>query len=514
MKENDLSPNTYFLITFPVVLLIASCSILFPQEVAQVFKVTANYVYTLFDWMVLWLPLVILLACVSIAFSSQGQKRLGGKDAKPEFSTFSWLNMLFTAGIGVGIIFYGPLEALWHFLYSNYSMMPQMSVSQKASFAMSTSFWLWGVPAWSIYTISAVVIAYFHYFKGGQLSTGSPIRIAFKKHRWSETAARTAMALTIITVSVSLAASLAMAAGQINGGLKFILNQPSMDIAPWILLGLFVLYSICALTPIKKGMKILSDLTIICSIALLLFVFLVGPTRYFLMTVIESFGHTLRGTFIQSFNLFIFDDSRYWINWFAMSYFIWWIGWTPFMGVFIAKISRGRTLKEMILCSILVPSGFIFLWFSVFSGYALLDTVRGKGVIAQAAETSYQDTIYVLLEQFPFSSVTKIILAMLFVAFVVTTIVSGCITLGILTSRNSESPSKVKICIWGSFMSAIALPFVLSGKIEGIKAVGSLIGFPYMFCFFLTLAALWKTIRKDKRQQATIDQAAYVEGEA
>jgi choline-glycine betaine transporter len=500
-KDRDLSPDTYFLITCPVVLFIACMAVIYPDHTANAFTTAAHYIYTLFDWMVLWLPLAILATCLSIAFSKTGKKRLGGKDAKPEYSTFSWLSMLFTAGIGVGIIFYGPLEGLWHFLYSNYSQLPYITASEKASMAMSTSFWLWGVPAWSIYTISAVVIAYFFYFKDGRLNTGSPIRIAFKKHRWCESVARLTMALTIITVSVSLAASLAMAAGQINGGMQSLLADPTLNIAPWILLGLFILYSICSLTPINQGMKKLSDITILTSIVLLLFIFITGPTRYFLMTLVESIGHTVKGTLVQSFNLFIFDESRYWINWFAMSYFIWWVGWTPFMGVFIAKISEGRTLKEMILSSIFVPAGFIFIWFSVFSGFALLDTVKGSGAVAKAAEANYQQTIYALLDLFPFSGITKILLAILFIAFVVTTIVSGCITLGILTSKDGVNPAKPKIFIWGVFMSAIALPFVLSGKIEGIKAVGSIIGFPYMFCFFMTLAALFKALRHDNRQE-------------
>jgi len=498
--HQDWKTSTYFWITAPIVGLVALLAIIFPIQVSEAFAIAGKIIYTLFDWFIIWVPFAILMMCLYLAFSSFGGKRLGGEDAKPEYSLFSWIAMLFTAGIGVGIIFYGPLEGVWHMTFSNYANLPGLTDSQKAHYAMSTAIWLWGVPAWAFYAISGVVIAYFAYTKKTQFTTAAPILVAFKNHKWSGWVSKLTMSLTIITVGISLASSLAMAAGQVNGGLRYILGKPELQVAPLILLVIFIIYSIIALTPIQKGMKKLSDLTIIVSLMLMIFIFLTGPTRYFMMTFVETFGNTVIGTFTQSFNLFIFDTDRYWMNWFAMSYFIWWIGWTPFMGVFIAKVSKGRTFREMILSSIFVPSGFIFIWFSIFSGYGLLDTLQGSGTLNQIANSNYQETIYAMLEMFPLSDITKPVLACLFVAFVVTTIVSGCITLGILTGDDGVNPSKPKIFIWGAFMSAIALPFVVSGRIEGIKAIGSLAGFPYLFCFFITVAALIKMIRKDKRE--------------
>lgn len=499
MVVKEWKTSTYFWFTAPVVGLIALLAIIFPKEVSAGFADAGKIIYTLFDWFVIWIPFAILMLCLYLAFSPLGKKRLGGRDAKPEYSLFSWISMLFTAGIGVGIIFYGPLEGLWHMTYSNYAKLPNLTDSERAHYAMSTAIWLWGIPAWAFYAISGVVIAYFAYNKKTQFTTAAPIVTAFANHKWSGPVAKLTMCLTIITVGISLASSLAMAAGQVNGGLRYILQVPELQVAPWILLGIFIIYSIAAITPINKGMKKLSDATIIVSLILMCFIFLLGPSRYFMMTFIEAIGNSMIGTVTQSFNLFIFDENRYWLNWFAMSYFIWWIGWTPFMGVFIAKISKGRTFRQMILASIFVPSGFILIWFSVFSGFGLLDTIQGSGTLNKIANGNYQETIYALLEMFPLSGITKPILAVLFVAFVVTTIVSGCITLGILTGKDGINPSKPKILIWGTFMSAIALPFVISGRIEGIKAIGSLAGFPYMFCFFITIAALIKMVRKDKK---------------
>lgn len=499
MDEKELKPQTLFWFTAPIVGVIALLAIIYPNLVSEAFTNGGHIIYTLFDWMIVWLPLVVLLLCLYFAFSKTGKIRLGGVDAKPEYTTFSWISMLFTAGIGVGLIFYGPLEGLWHYQYSNYSNLPGLTDSQKTAYAMSTSVWLWGAPAWAFYTLGATIVSYFTYVKKTNMSTGAPISYAFKNHKWSGAAAKAALCLTVITIGISLASSLAMAAGQVNGGLRTILGIPDLEIAPWVLFGIFILYSICAVTPVQKGMKYLSNFTVIVAIGLMLFIFLVGPTRYFMMNLIETIGHTLMGTFTQSFNLFIFDESRYFMNWFANSYFVWWCGWSTLIGVWTTSISRGRTLKQMILASIFVPSGFILIWFSTFSGYGLLDTIQGSGELAQTAATRYQEVIYILLDKFPLAEITKPILAVLFIAFVITTIVSGCITLGILTGNDGVTASKPKILIWGFFMSAIAFPFVLSGKIEGIKAVGSLIGFPFMFFYILSIAALIKTVRKDNK---------------
>ena len=492
------SPSIYFWTTAPFVGLIAVLAVIFPAHVNKAFTNAATFIYTVFDWYILWVPLAVFLICMYIALSHIGGKTLGGEGAKPEYSMFSWLSLLFTAGIGVGIIFYGPLEGLWHYLHGNWALLPGISSSQRAHYAMSTAIWLWGVPAWSIYTISGVAIAYFAYEKGSQFTTQAPIQIAFSNHKWSGIVAKSTMTFSIIAIGISLASSLAMASHQVSGGISYIIGSKE-SYAIYVLTFLFVFYITVALTPIQKGLKVLSDLTIALSIMLLIYIFLLGPTRYFLMTFFEAIGNTISGTFNQSFNFFIFDKDRNWINWYAMSYFIWWIGWTPFMGIFIAKVSKGRTYRQMIMASIFVPAGFIIMWFSVFSGFSILDTIEGSGTINAVANSNYEASIYALLELFPLSSITKPLIAFLLITFVVTTIVSGCITLGILTGKDGINPEKKKIFIWGCFMAAIAVPFVLSGKIEGIKAVGSLSGFPYVFVFFITIAALIKIIRHDER---------------
>ena len=249
--------------------------------------------------------------------------------------------------------------------------------------------------------------------------------------------------------------------------------------------------------PIEKGMKWLGDLTVVLSLLMLVFVFLVGPTHYFLSNFVVSIGNILTQTVHHSFELYLFHN-RDWLVWYPMAYWVWWITWTPFVGVFLAKISKGRTLREFVLASIMVPVGFLVIWFSVFSGFSLLDTVEGSGRLAEIANKGdYEGTFYYLLNMLPLSFATKPLTVVLFLGFVVTTVTSSAISLGIMTSNDGRRENKTRAVIWAILMSLIAYAVIVTGKMEGIKAVGSFSGFPFVFIMYLWFAALWRQLKRD-----------------
>lgn len=294
-----------------------------------------------------------------------------------------------------------------------------------------------------------------------------------------------------------------MATGQISSGLNIITgkNFTGMTIKIVILVLLFLAYTGAAIFPIKKGMKILGDYTMYLSLLLLVFIFLVGPTHYFISVFVNTIGRIITQTIPFSFELYLFRD-RSWFTWYPMSYWVWWITWTPFIGVFLAKISKGRTIKEVILASIFVPAGFMIVWFSVFSGYALLDTLEGTKTLAEIANSgAYEGVIYNLLNLLPGSSVTKIATVILFTGFIITTVTSTAISLGIMTSEDGKSESKYKAIIWSIFMTLIGFAVVVTGKIEGIKSVGSFAGFPFVFIMLLQISGFIKQINKDYRNK-------------
>ncbi len=486
----------YFWITMPIVGIIALLSLIFSEQFSTGINNVTVFTFTVLDWLIILLPLMAIAFVIYFAFSKFGKYRFGGADAKPEFRTFSWMAMLFTAGIGVGIIFFGPLEGIWEYLYSDWANIPGITESERANAAVGVATWLWGVPAWAMYALGGLIVAYFAYRHNQDFTPSAAIEKGLEKKKWARPVAIISTSVIIIATAVSLSSSYAMASQQVAAGINYVTG---LDIPKLIILAVIAtIVCFVAISPIKKGMKILGDYTVYLSIILMIFVFLFGPTRFFMMTVVENIGNVFTSTIKFSTTLFTYNESRYWSVWFVGSYWVWWVAWTPFVGTFLAKISKGRTAKEFLLASTLVPAGFLIVWFSIFSGYGVLDTVAGSGKIAEVAATNYEGTIYMMMELLPLSNITNVIVVILFSSFVVTTAVSGAITLGILTSKDGKNASIVSILTWAIFIPCVAFSAVLSGKIEGIKALGSWVGLPYLFFLMLSVAGFIKQYRKDR----------------
>lgn len=408
----------------------------------------------------------------------------------------------------VGIVFYGPIEALWHYFNAPIGVNNKFLTPPEAmENAMALAIWVWGVPAWALYTIGGLITGYFAYQHNMDFSPSAVIEKSFEKKKWSKKLSVFVLAFAIISIALSVASSIAMATGQISSGLNIITGKEfnSMFYKIIILIVLFAAYTCAAIFPIKKGMKILGDYTMYLSLILLVFVFLVGPTHYFISVIVNTIGRIITQTIPFSFELYLFRD-RSWFTWYPMSYWVWWITWTPFIGVFLAKISKGRTIKEVILASTFVPAGFMIVWFSVFSGFALLDTMEGTNTLAEIANSgAYEGVIYNLLNLFPGSSVTKIVTVILFTGFIITTVTSTAISLGIMTSEDGKTESKYKAIVWSIFMTLIGFAVVVTGKIEGIKSVGSFAGFPFVFLMLLQISGFVRQIRKDCKNKEKLE---------
>ncbi|MCS4532740.1 BCCT family transporter [Neisseria montereyensis] len=493
-------PN-YFLWTFILVGLMAVTAVADPTLLTNTIATISQFVYLKFDWLIMWLPILAFSVGLAVALSPRfGNIRLGGKDAVPEFSFLSWMNMLFTAGIGVGIVFFGPIEALWHYFQSPIGIKAEgLTEYEKVENAMSLALHVWGIPAWSLYMVAGLVMAYFTYQHQTECTPAAPLQFSFRNKKWAKPLGIIVTGMAILSIAMSVSSSIAMASVQIASGLKIItgVTFDSITGKALILAALAALYTLGAILPINKGMKFLGDWTVYFSIVLLLFVFAVGPTHYFLSTMAVSVGNILTKTIHHSFELYMFQN-RDWVVWYPMAYWVWWVTWAPFVGVFLAKISRGRTLRQFVLASVMVPAGFIVIWFSVFSGFSLLDTVEGSGRLAEIANKGdYEGTFYYLLNMLPLSGLTKPLTVMLFLGFIVTTVTSAAISLGIMTSNNGRNENKFRAVVWSILMTLISYAVIFTGKMEGIKAVGSFSGFPFVFVMYLWFAALWRQLNRD-----------------
>jgi choline/carnitine/betaine transport len=454
-----------------------------------------------FNWFTISLPLVFLGILFSLAFSRYGKIKLGSKDSKPEFSTFSWIAMLFTAGIGVGLVNFGVAEPMVHYLNSPKGLAGGYNEIEAGKNALSLAMYNWGIPAWTIYAISGLVIAYFAYHKNTSFLPGAPIEEGFKDKPWGKKLGFITNIMASSAAALTVSASIGLGVFQVKNGLEAILGIPFPGLtSSLIILGvLFIGYTIPAILPLGKGMKFLGDFNILIALSLLAFTFIFGPTRFFMEMILSTLGKTIFDLAPIATDTFIFQEKG-WFNDWPLTTLIWWISWTPFTGVFIARISKGRTIKEFVLASTLIPTFFLIIWFSVFGGYGILNTIIGDQSISNYVLNNPNDvylSFIMVLQALPLFKITGAIFVVLIFVFLSTSATSSAIALSMMTNNGSENAPKSRTIIWSAIMVIIASANVVTGTLNGVKAVAVFLGIPYLFFLILQVSAFLRQIRRD-----------------
>ena len=464
-----------------------------------VYKYHAN-----FSWFTVLMPLIILSLCLYLAFSKFGKIKLGGKDEKPEFSTFSWMAVLFTAGIGVGLVNFGVAEPVSHYLNSPLGLAGGHDEVTAAKNALSMTLFIWGLPAWSIYTISGLVIGYFAYHKKAKFLPGTPIEQGFKHKKWGRPVGQVTNVVAAGAASLTMAASIGLGVFQVKNGVQAVtgMNFSGVMSSVVILFIMFAVYTSAAVFPVQKGMKILGDINVYVAVALLLFVFVVGNTNFFMSTIMSTFKSTFFDVIPLSFESYAFFDKGWFFDW-PNTTFIWWVSWTPFLGIFIARVSKGRTIRQIVLASILVPTLFLIVWFSVFGGYGIEEAIVGNGEIVNYIINNPDDvylSFIMVLQSLPWFPIMGTLFIILIIVFLATSATSAVISLGILTSDGVENAPPYRIFIWSVITTMVAFANVVTGTLNGVRAVAVIIGIPYMFFLFLAIAGMFRQMRKDYRE--------------
>ena len=350
--------------------------------------------------------------------------------------------MLFTAGIGVGLVNFGVAEPLTHFMQSPLGLAGGYSEAEAAQNALKLTLFNWGLPAWAIYTIAGLVVGYFTYTRGAKFLPGTPIEQGFKDKKWSKSVAYAANLMGASAAALTMAASVGLGVFQVKNGLSSVFGMELEGTTSLliILAVLFVVYTLAAVLPVQKGMKFLGDVNIVIAIAILLFVFFAGRTDYYMGTILTTLKSTFTDIVPISFENFALLDKQ-WFNDWPITTLMWWVSWTPFIGIFIARISKGRTIKQIVTASILVPTVFLVIWFSVFGGHGLLDAIAGNAEIANYMLANPDDvylSFIMVLEQFPLFTVTGTLFVILIVVFLSTSATSSVISLSMITSDGAE----------------------------------------------------------------------------
>ena len=449
-------------------------------------------------WFIMLLTSLIVIVVLGLAFSRYGNIRLGADDERPEFSTLSWLTMLFAAGMGVGLLFYGVAEPLTHF----HIIQTRVEADIAASHALTVTNFNWAIHAWSIYAITALVIAYFAYRKRLPGLVSTPITYAFRRGKWVKPVAWVADLLAIYAIAIGLAGSIAIGVFQIQGGLQMLFNLD--DMGGMLQYGVFVVLCIAFLFPLtvdlKSGMARLSNIAMAIVFLLMLYILLVGPTHFLMDGIVNSIGAYLSNIVQQSFATYPFFEPEFkdWFHAWSLNYMVWWIAWAPFVGVFVARISRGRTIREFVLGVVFAPSMFSLFWFGVFGGIGIFGVLHTELPILDVAVNTPENTTFFVLEALPLSFLTGIATVVAAFLFLITSVVSAAFVLSMFSTGGDENPSvKIKL-IWGGILAVLGLAMILTGDVETVRAIIALGAMAFVFILPLLIVALLKTLKREE----------------
>jgi glycine betaine transporter len=470
--------------------------VLAPESMTNTALGLTGFALKSLDWFFLALCTGFLVLSLYMAFGPYSHIRLGKDDERPEFSTLSWLAMLFAAGMGAGLLFWGVAEPVFHYLAP--PGMPGKT-PEAARMAMIITNLHWGLHAWSIYAVCALVIAYFSFRKQTPSLISSPIQAEFGcKHHgiWCHTAD----IIGVLAVIFGLAGSLTMGILQVRAGLGEVFGVPATDFVSIIILVLMTtLFLISASTGLNKGIKILSHINMGIAVAILLLIIFAGPTRFIFEIFITSIGDYFSQLINMSFKLYPYKELTNWTSGWTLTYFIWWLAWGPFVGIFIARISRGRTIREFVIGVVLIPTLFSMLWFAAFGGTALYIEMFGGGGLADLVLEDVSKALFALFTWFPLSEILSGLALILIFIFLVTSADSGTFVVSMMTSNGNLNPSTRLKIIWGIMIALLTAGILFTGSITVAKAMAITGAIPFTFILVIQIIAFLRTIRREKR---------------
>ncbi|GIL37673.1 BCCT family transporter [Phycicoccus sp. DTK01] len=458
-----------------------------------------GWITTNFGWFFVLTSGGFVVFSAFLAVSRYGNIKLGPDDSVPEFSTFSWVSMMFATGMGIGLMFYGVAEPLTH-LNTPPLGLAEPGSDEAAHLAMEYTFFHWGFHPWSMYAVIGLTIAYFAYRKG----SGNLISAAFRPllgDRVDGAAGKGIDTLAVLATLFGSATSLGLGALQITGGLSDVFSgrEYGTAAAVAVIAVLTLCFVVSAVSGIDRGIKWLSNANAVAAALLALFLFVVGPTVFILSTFTESIGGYLTHLPTMSFRTGVFGGGE-WLNGWTIFYWAWWVSWTPFVGMFIARISKGRTIRQFVVFVIAIPSLVSFVWFSILGGAAFdLQLTQGEDMKA-LVDSGLETTLFGTLRAYPLATVTVVLAVFLIAIFFVTGADSASIVMGMLSQGGDEEPRRSLVVFWGVATGAVATVLLVTGGEDGLGALQTgviIIGFPFLMVLIALCVSLWKALRQE-----------------
>ncbi|MFC4556963.1 BCCT family transporter [Virgibacillus kekensis] len=458
-----------------------------------------GYIVEKFGWFYLISATGFLGFAIYLIFSKYGNIKLGKPGEKPEYSYLTWFAMLFSAGMGIGLVFWGAAEPLSHYHTPPFG---EPGSEEAAKTAVRYSFFHWGLHPWAIYATIALALAYFKFRRQAPGLVSSILKPLFGpkiRGGWGTLVDFIVVFATIFGVATSLG----FGAIQIAGGFSYVFGfDPTFTLQFVIILIVTVLYMLSAMTGLNKGIKYLSNTNIVLAIALMLFLLFTGPTTYIMNLFTTTFGSYIQNFPGMSFRMTPFNTEDSWIQDWTIFYWAWWIAWAPFVGTFIARVSKGRTIREFVLGVLLVPTIFGALWFSVFGGSALnLEHFQDAGLQQLISEYGGTEVaLFAVLEQFPLGTVMSIIAILLISTFFITSADSATFVLGMQTTGGSLYPPNIVKFIWGILQSGAAAVLLWQGGLGALQTASIIAAFPFTIIMILVVISLVKAFKEESKE--------------
>lgn len=496
-KRFIVNPPVFFGSVF-VTGLFLSIGVVFPSQAEEIFGAIQVYLLGSFGWLYLLAVGIVLAAVLLMCLGRYGRLKLGPDDSTPDFSFLSWLAMLFAAGMGIGLMFYAVGEPMSHFMAPPTAEPRTVQATREA---MAVTFFHWGIHAWAVYAVVGLSLAYFGYRYNLPLTIRSGL-YPLLKDKINGPIGHAVDIFAIVGTLFGIATSMGFGVAQINSGLNYLIGLPiGPEVQVPLIAAVTLLATISVVTGLDKGVRILSETNLVIAVLLMLFVLVVGPTADLMRDFVQNLGLYFDSLLLRTFNIYAYEPTP-WIDAWTLFYWTWWISWSPFVGMFIARISRGRTVREFVTAVLFIPAGFTFFWMTVFGNTAIfIDTGVAAGALGNAIAADISVGLFKFFEYLPFSGVTSILAVALVAIFFVTSSDSGSLVIDSIAAGGETETTTGQRVFWCVMEGVVAASLLLAGGLGALQSATIASALPFTFVLLALVWSLVVGMRADLHQQ-------------
>lgn len=502
-NANKLNRGVFFSAS-AVIFMLVTITVMFPTDMEALFSDVQKTLIDTAGWFYVLSVAGILVAVVYLCVSRHGHIKLGPDHAQADYSQLTWLAMLFSAGMGIGLMFFGVAEPVMHYVAPPTADPYSVEATREA---LKMTFFHWGLHGWAIYAVVALILAYFSFRHNLPLTLRSAFHplIGDKIYTWRGDIIDS---FAVISTIFGVTTSLGFGVMQINSGLNYLFGiEVSQTVQLFIIIFIICLALVSVCSGLDKGIKRLSQLNMIMAVALLLFVLVAGPSLFLLQALVQNTGAYLSDIVHNTFNLFAYQKTD-WLGGWTIFYWAWWLSWSPFVGMFIARISRGRTIREFLIGVLLIPSGFTFAWMTIFGNSAIdLIHVQGMTDLADAVAADTSIALFAFLAHLPFSQIISFIGLVMVIIFFVTSCDSGAMVVDMLASHGENNTPLWQRFYWTVGIGVVATILLLNGGLAALQTMSIVSALPFTVVLIIAIYGMFTALSIESTKQQSMNLA-------